>query len=146
MRWVAAKAEDRQAMLSSHRMRALPVKFHTTQANQLCGLLYEFGATFRAGRVAGLTEVRARMVEPEDTLPGACYKEEAACRVIAEVSGIGRLTATALVATMGTPGRSSRGVSSLRFRGWCHRNAGRTARSFFYFRPAGASTLTVFLR
>jgi transposase len=30
-----------------------------------------------------------------------CYKQEAACRAIAEVPGIGRLTATALVATIG---------------------------------------------
>ena len=53
MRTVAAKIEDQQAMLSLHRMRALLVKFRTMQVNQLRGLLYEFGATFRAGRVVG---------------------------------------------------------------------------------------------
>jgi len=57
-------------MLSLHRMRALLVKFRTMQVNQLRGLLYEFGATFRAGRVAGLAEIRARMVELEEALPG----------------------------------------------------------------------------
>jgi transposase len=93
------------------------------------GLLYEFGVTFRPGRVAGLEEIRARMAELEDTLPqsivlnlleqlrrinlfeedinqlekriGAWQKQEAACRAISEVPGIGRLTATALVATIG---------------------------------------------
>jgi len=49
MQTVAAKTEDRQAMLRLHRMRALLVKFRTMQVNQLRGLLYEFGATFRAG-------------------------------------------------------------------------------------------------
>jgi transposase len=53
MRTVAAKTEDQQVMLSLHRMRSLPVKFRTMQINQLRGLLYEFGVTFRAGRVQG---------------------------------------------------------------------------------------------
>jgi transposase len=129
MRTVAAKSEDQQTMLSLHRMRSLLVKFRTMQVNQLRGLLYEFGATFRAGRVAGLAEIRERMAELEDTLPrpiilnlqdqlrrvnaleedidqlerriGAWQKQEAACRAISEVPGIGRLTATALVATIG---------------------------------------------
>jgi transposase len=129
MRSVAAKTEDQQAMLSLHRMRALLIKFRTMQVNQLRGLLYEFGVTFRAGRQAGLAEIRARMAELENTLPGAMIwslqdqlgridglqrdidrlekrmrawqKQEAACRAIAQVPGIGQLTATALVAMIG---------------------------------------------
>ncbi|MGA7180718.1 MAG: IS110 family transposase, partial [Thiobacillaceae bacterium] len=129
MRSVAAKTEDQQAMLGLHRMRALLVKFRTMQINQLRGLLYEFGATFRAGRIAGLAEIRARMAELENALPetmlfglqeqlrridgfekdinqiekqiGAWHKREAECQAIAEVPGIGRLTATAFVATIG---------------------------------------------
>jgi len=129
MRTVAAKTEDQQAMLSLHRMRAQLVKFRTMQVNQLCGLLYEFGITFRAGRLAGLAEIRRRMTELEVTLPervlkslqdqlkridaleqeidelekpmGAWQKQEAACRAITEIPGIGRLTATALVAMIG---------------------------------------------
>ncbi|CAG9235840.1 transposase [Paraburkholderia sabiae] len=129
MRTVAAKTEDQQVMLSLHRMRSLLVKFRTMQINQLRGLLYEFGVTFRAGRVAGLDEIRERMAELEDALPrsivlnlleqlrrinlfeedisqlekriGAWQKHEAACRAISDVPGIGRLTATALVATIG---------------------------------------------
>jgi transposase len=129
MRTVAAKTEDQQAMLSLHRMRALLVKFRTMQVNQLRGLLYEFGATFRTSRAAGLNEIRARMAELEAAQPGTIIsslqdqlkridgiehdidqlekqigtwqKQEAACRAISDVPGIGRLTATALVATMG---------------------------------------------
>ena len=129
MRTVATKTQEQQAMLALHRMRALLVKFRTMQVNQLRGLLYEFGATFRAGRLAGLAEIRARMPELEDTLPatmlcslqeqlkriegiehdidrleqqiGSWQKQEAACRAIADVPGIGKLTATALVAMMG---------------------------------------------
>ena len=129
MRTVAAKTEDQQAMLALHRMRALLVKFRTMQVNEVRGLLYEFGVTFRAGRLAGLAEIRARMAELEESLPGTMLcslqeqlkridaiqhdidqleqrirdwqRQEAACRAIAKVPGIGRLTATALVATMG---------------------------------------------
>jgi hypothetical protein len=100
-------------------MRALLVKFRTMQVNQVRGLLYEFGATFRAGRVAGLAEIRARMAELEDALPeamigslqdqlqridgleqdidrleqrmGTWQKQEAACRAITAVPGIGKL-------------------------------------------------------
>ena len=129
MRTVAAKTEDQQAMLVLHRMRSLLIKFRTMQVNQIRGLLYEFGVSFRPGRVAGLTEIRARMAELEDALPGVVtsslqdqlrriegieqdieelekkigvwHRQEAACHAIAEVPGIGKLTATALVATIG---------------------------------------------
>ena len=129
MRTVAPKSEDQQAMLGLHRIRSLLVKFRTMQVNQLRDLLYEFGASFRAGRVAALAEIRSRMVELEEALPGtllcglqdqlkridglqteidqlerriaAWQKQDAACRAISEVPGIGRLTATALVATIG---------------------------------------------
>ena len=70
MRTVAAKTEDQQAMLSLHRMRSLLIKFRTMQVNQLLEFLYEFGVTFRAGRLAGLAEVRERMAELEDIAPG----------------------------------------------------------------------------
>jgi transposase len=152
MRTVAAKTEDQQAILSLHRMRALLVKFRTMQVNQLRGLLYEFGATFRAGRVAGLAEIRARMAELEDALPGAMIcslqdqlqridaleqdidrleqrigawqKQEAECRALAEVPGIGKLTATALVATMGDAKTFKSGREFASFLGLVPRQSG----------------------
>jgi transposase len=152
MRTVAAKTEDQQAMLALHRMRSLLVKFRTMQVNQLRGLLYEFGATFRAGRVAGLAEVRARMAELAEVLPGTMVcglqdqlqridaleqdidrlerqigswqKQEAACRAIAEVPGIGKLTATALVATMGDAKAFKSGREFASFLGLVPRQSG----------------------
>lgn len=129
MRTVAAKSEDQQAVLGLHRVRQQLVKFRTMQVNQLRGLLYEFGVTFKTGRRAGLGEVRQSMAELEEKVPGILIqvlqeqlkridaldeeigvqerriggwqKQEAACRAVAEIPGIGKLTATALVATMG---------------------------------------------
>jgi len=151
MRTVAAKTEDQQAMLALHRMRSLLVKFRTMQVNQLRGLLYEFGATFRAGRVAGLAEVRARMAELAEALPGTMVcglqdqlqridaleqdidrlerqigtwqNQQAACRAIAEVPGIGKLTATALVATMGDAKAFKSGREFASFLDWCQGKA-----------------------
>jgi len=156
MRTVAAKTEEQQAMLALHRMRALLVKFRTMQINQLRGLLYEFGATFKAGRVAGLAAIRARMAELEDALPamlfgslrdqlqridgleqdidqfekriGTWQKQEAACRAIAEVPGVGRLTATALVAMIGDPKTFKSGREFASFLGLVPRQSGTGGR------------------
>ena len=81
MRTVAAKTEEQQAMLSLHRIRSLLVKFRTMQVNQLRGLMYEFGVSFRAGRIAGLAEVRARMADLDEALPGmmmCCLQDQLA--------------------------------------------------------------------
>jgi transposase len=152
MRTVAAKTDDQQAMLGVHRMRSLLVKFRTMQINQLRGLLYEFGVTFRLGRLAGLAEIRARMAELEGMLPGALLsglqeqlqridalqsdievlekrigawnKQELACQAIAQVPGIGRLTATALVATMGQAQAFKSGREFAAFLGLVPRQSG----------------------
>ncbi len=156
MRTVAAKTEDQQAMLALHRMRALLVKSRTMQVNQLRGLLYEFGATFRSGRQAGLAEMRARMAELEQALPamlfaglrdqlqridgleqdidqlerriGVWQKQEAACRAVAQVSGIGRLTATALVAMIGDARTFKSGREFASFLGLVPRQTGTGGR------------------
>ncbi|OXC76066.1 IS110 family transposase [Caballeronia sordidicola] len=131
MRSVAPKTADQQATLALHRMRSLLVKSRTMQVNQLRGLLYEFGVTLKVGRVAGLAEVRERLHEIEQVVPGALFcalcdqlqhidridgeikklerqivawqRQEAACQRVAAIPGIGPLTATALVATIGDP-------------------------------------------
>ncbi len=129
MRMVAGKTVEQQSMLALHRIRLSLVKFRTMQVNQLRGLLYEFGITLKGGRQAGLTEIWQRLAEMEQTLPGMLFnsvrdqlgrlngidtdiegierqiknwqKQQEACRKIAEIPGVGMLTATALVATMG---------------------------------------------
>ena len=129
MRTVAIKSEDQQAVLGLHRIRSQLVKVRTMQVNQLRGLLYEFGISLKGGRQAGLAEIRSRMAELDESVPGllmsalqdclqrlsmldddiekiekriaAWMKGQAACRSIAEIPGVGTLTATALVATIG---------------------------------------------
>jgi transposase len=152
MRRVAAKTEDQQAMLGLHRMRALLIKFRTMQVNQLRGILYEFGASFRVGRAAGLAEIQARMAELEGAVPGALvsslqdqlrridaiqldidqlekqigawHKREGECQAIATVPGIGRLTATALVATIGDAKTFKSGREFASFLGLVPRQSG----------------------
>jgi len=139
-------------MLALHRMRLSLVKFLTMQVNQLRGLLYEFGILLKSGRQAGLAEMRQRMAELEKTLPGMLFeavkeqlrrldgievdlqamegrikgwqKQQAACRKIAEIPGVGMLTATALVATMGEAGSFRSGREFAAFVGLVPRQSG----------------------
>ncbi len=129
VRMVAVKTEEQQAILALHRMRSNLVKSRTAQVNQLRGLLYEFGVTLRGGRQAGLQQIRERMAELECLVPALLFgavqeqlerieqldadierverrlaswrKHDQDCRAIAAIPGVGLLTATALVATLG---------------------------------------------
>lgn len=126
---VAVKTEEQQAVLSLHRMRQQLVKFRSMQSNGLRGLLTEYGETIAVGRAAlndAMPNVLARLSErlPAtliDTLREqwvmlskldedvarierrlmAWMREQEACKAIAEIPGVGLLTATAAVATMG---------------------------------------------
>jgi len=149
---VAGKTEEQQAMLALHRMRLSLVKFRTMQVNQLRGLLYEFGITLKGGRQAGLAEMKQRLAELEQTVPGMLLeavkeqlqrldevevavqnierrikhwqKQQAACRKIAEIPGVGLLTATALVATMGEASSFKSGREFAAFVGLVPRQSG----------------------
>lgn len=129
MRFVAIKSEPQQAVLALHRMREQLVKFRTMQLNQLRGLLYEFGADLPAGRQRGLKAIPVVLEELESRLPGGlrqalraqlkrCHalddevaaleqqlagwkRQDKDCRRVAEIPGVGLLTATAAVATVG---------------------------------------------
>lgn len=126
---VVVKTEEQQAVLALHRMRQQLVKFRTMQSNGLRGLLTEYGEVMNVGRAAldrAMSDVLARLHErlPAvliDTLREqwgmlskldeqiaeierrllAWLKQDKACRTIAEIPGVGLLTATAAVATMG---------------------------------------------
>jgi transposase len=126
---VAIKSEAQQAVLALHRMRQQLVKFRTMQSNGLRGLLTEYGEVMAVGRAAldrAMSDVLARLTErlPAvliDTLReqwemlgkldeqiaeierrlSAWMKQDKACKTIAEIPGVGLLTATAAVATMG---------------------------------------------
>ena len=152
MRTVAGKTEEQQAMLALHRMRMSLIKFRTMQLNQLRGLLYEFGVTLKGGRQAGLSEMQQRMAEIEETVPGILFeavkeqlqrlsdieadiqdierrikawqKHQEACRQISEIPGVGMLTATALVATMGEANSFKSGREFAAFVGLVPRQSG----------------------
>jgi len=152
MRTVAGKTEEQQAMLSLHRIRSTLIKFRTSQVNQLRGLLYEYGITIKNGRQAGLAEIKQRLAELEQTLPGMLFdavmgqlsrlngidadlagierqiknwqKQQEACRKIAEIPGVGVLTATALVATMGEANSFKSGREFAAFVGLVPRQSG----------------------
>ncbi len=128
---VAVKSEAQQAVLALHRMRSQLVKFRTAQINGLRGLLAEYGEVMPQGR-AGITQgIVAALAQLVDRLPAvlldtlreqwarvgqldeqvaeierrlrAWHKEDKASRRIAEIPGVGLLTATAAVAAMGDP-------------------------------------------
>lgn len=129
VRGVAVKTEEQQSVLAMHRMREQLVKFRTAQTNALRGLLAEYGEVMRRGRKPmneAIPGIFARLAERVpalliDTLREqwnriavldseikqiemrltAWMKQDEACKAIAAIPGVGLLTATAAVATMG---------------------------------------------
>jgi transposase len=129
MRFVPIKNGEQQAVLALHRARAGFVKARTAQANQIRGLLGEYGIIIPQG-IGHLTKrLPAILEDGENELPGVFrrllarlgehlkeldrqvgeleaqiqdwHREDAASRKLAQIPGIGPLTASALVATIG---------------------------------------------
>lgn len=129
MRFVPVKSMDQQALLIVHRVRASVVSNHTRIVNQLRGLLAEFGVVIPMGveslkrnwvpirqqhaeRIpalawesldalyAELQQIHERILECDRRLAAFVREDEAAQR-LSEVPGIGTVTASALVATVG---------------------------------------------
>ena len=129
MRFVPIKTVEQQAALALHRAREGFVKARTAQANQLRGLLAEFGIVVVQGvghLVRSLPEI---LEDGENELPGSFrhlierlgahlkeldrqvnelevqiqqwHRTHAASRTLGEIPGIGPITASALVATVG---------------------------------------------
>ena len=129
MRFVAVKTEEQQSVLALHRMRSQLIKVRTMQVNQIRGLLYEFGADLPQGRQRGLKEVPDALTNLEnsispmmlDTIRQQLKRLEEMDKDIAEIEkrltlwkkdqeavtrlmaipGVGLLTATAIIATVG---------------------------------------------
>lgn len=127
---VPVKSEAQQALLSLHRIRDGLVQTRTRECNQLRGLLGEYGLHFAKGRKALLAELRTRRAEIEQGVPPtllraierqlmalrqleeqiqlierditAWLQSEPAAQTVEAIPGIGPITATALVATMGS--------------------------------------------
>jgi transposase len=129
MRFVPVKSVDQQALILVHRLRATVVADHTRTINQLRGMLAEFGVVTAQGAdhfKREWPELRARFAERLPPLAWECLdnlyadlrrmherilafdrqikafvREDEAAQRLSDVSGIGALTASALVATVG---------------------------------------------
>jgi transposase len=129
VKFVGIKSASQQATLTLHRQRELLVKMRVMQTNALRGLLYEFGAVFAKGRNAIFKDVEAKLESLQSQLPRAVadslreqvlrikalgddiakveqrigleLKADPAMQRILKIPGVGTLTATAAIATMG---------------------------------------------
>lgn len=128
MRFVAVKEVWQQDVLSLHRIRSRLVRNKVALMNELRGLLYEHGVIIAQGQsallkmlsqdlserltpilYAAITDLREEFLEIEEHIEkvekqiGAFFKQNDDCQRIEAIGGIGVLTATALVATIGDP-------------------------------------------
>jgi transposase len=129
MRFVAKKSVEQQAILSVHRARQGFVKARTAQGNQIRGLLSEFGIVIPQGIQSIKKRIPEILEDGENGLPGTMrnlidrltenlkemdrqareleaqiqlwHRENAASRKLAEIPGLGPITASAIVATVG---------------------------------------------
>jgi transposase len=129
MRFVPIKNVEQQAVLSLHRVRQGFVKARTAQANQIRGLLGEFGIIIPQGITNIAKRVPELIEDASNDLPGsfrllvqrlmdhlneldkqvdelevqikAWHRESAASCKLEKIPGIGPITASALVASIG---------------------------------------------
>lgn len=137
MRFVAIKTADQQSVLALHRARQGFVKARTAQANQIRGLLAEFGLVLPQG-IRHITQSVPPLIEDaKNDLPGAFaqlilqllghfkeldrqvselelqiktwHRASTASSKLEKIPGIGPITASALVASVGDPRSFSNG-------------------------------------
>ena len=129
VKFVGVKSVAQQATLTLHRLRQALMKMRIMQTNALRGLLYEFGATFAKGDKALFGEIESALEALAGTLPQVVVdslreqvsrikaletdmvtietrlklqlKQDPQMQRIAKIPGVGLLTATAAIATMG---------------------------------------------
>lgn len=129
MRFVPIKNAEQQAVLALHRARQAFVKARTAQANQIRGLLGEYGIILPQGMSHIAKRLPAILEDGENALPGSFrallarlgehlkgldrqvgeievqihdwHRGNEASRKLERIPGIGPITASALVATIG---------------------------------------------
>src|SRR5699024_1467387 len=129
MRFVAIKSPEQQSVLALHRARQGFVKARTAQGNQIRGLLGEFGIVIPQGLGAIRRHLPDILEDAENELPDRFrelvarlgehlkaldehvndlereieqwHRQNAVSRRLAEIPGIGPISATVLVATIG---------------------------------------------
>jgi transposase len=129
MRFVAVKTVAQQDLQSCHRVRTLLVRQRTAKTNEIRGLLGEYGIVV-ANRIESLRRALPALLENMDLIPGEglrqllmalredlvyldervrqldqvierAAREDAVARRLQQIPGIGPVTATALVASVG---------------------------------------------
>jgi transposase len=129
MGFVPIKSDDQIDMQSLHRVRDRWVRRRTSVINQMRGLLLERGITFRKGRRHAEASLPGVLEDPEnglsgslrmllaqlqgelrqlqgqideaDTLIAKAAGDHEACRRLMAIPGVGSVTATAVVASIG---------------------------------------------
>lgn len=129
MRFVPIKNVEQQAVLALHRVRQGMVKARTAQGNQIRGLLSEFGLIIPVGIAHLSGRVPALLEQTGDQLPGVFrqlvqrmldhlqeldrqvgelevqiqmwHRSNALSRRLEQIPGIGPITASALIASIG---------------------------------------------
>jgi transposase len=155
MRFVAVKSEAQQSVLSLHRVREQLVKMRGMQMNQIHGLLFEFGATVQRG-AHGVDDAARVLGELADVLPAmvidtlreqlqriaalsrditaiehrltAWRREDEAARRLMAIPGVGPLSATAAIATIGDARTFRSGREFAAFLGLVPRQSGTGGR------------------
>ena len=153
---VAVKSEAQQGILALHRMRQQLVKFRTAQINGLRGLLAEYGEVMPRGRAGMKREMAGVLERVSERLPAMVietlreqwarvaqldaesdrierriatwHRENAASRRLAAIPGVGVLTATAAITTMGDPAAFKSGREFAAWLGLVPRHTGTGGR------------------
>jgi transposase len=158
MRFVAVKSEEQQAVLGLHRLREQRVKTRSMLVNQLHGLMGEYGVSLPKGWAVMLKQAVAALRSEAQAHPipellrtalleqieqiralseqikalerqiGAWQRRAEDCQRIAAIPGVGLLTATAAVATMGDARAFRSGREFAAFVGLVPRHSGTGGR------------------
>lgn len=129
MHFVAHKSEDQQSILMAHRIRSLSIGRRTALINQIHGYLHEFGIVVSKGRHKLKRELHEVMasdhlpaiviellhgllialireeenIEHLDKMIESWAREDERAVRLLDLEGVGPLTASAVVATVGDP-------------------------------------------
>lgn len=131
MRFVPVKSSEQQAVLCLHRIRQGVVSERTAQINQIRGLMAEFGLILPKGRYPAQHHIPDILEDADNGLPGlarrllhdvwqrvlqlniqilaydreieALARQSARAQSLMSIPGIGAITATALIASIGDP-------------------------------------------
>jgi transposase len=169
MRFVTVKSVEQQDIQAAHRMRAMLLRHRTAMINQMRGLPGERGLTISRSPEAFKRAIPELLSESADELTSFCQtlltellqhlqaieervhmieasiqsfmKQSTLCKKIAEVPGIGPITATAMVAAVGDHGSSGTDGIWRPGSAWYHASTPREA-SPACTASAGAATHT----